>query len=363
MYQRALSPVQTERAPQKEKEVTMSTRSAVLKPIASRPVIKKSQPLFGLKKPDLLSIQDLTPGEVEGIVELTSAVKTHPREFAHALEGKQVVLMFEKPSLRTRLTFEVGIRSLGGSSLFVDQRGARIGEREKLSDVAHNLERWMDGIVLRTFEHSTVTEMAKSASIPVVNGLSDLEHPCQALADYFTLKEKFGNLKKVKLAYVGDGNNVAHSLLLTAAMLGSKIAIATPAGYEPSHEIVLRACEIANHTGAQIEITSNVAQAVKNANAIYTDVWASMGQESEAAERKEIFHPYQVNSHLMSLAAIDAFFMHCLPAHRGDEVTDDVIDSPASIVFDEAENRLHVQKSILLLLMGNSSFFGGSANA
>ncbi len=340
----------------------MSTRSVALKPMASRPVIKKVQATFGLKKPDLISIQDLTPGEVEGILDLTSAVKTHPRDFSKALDGKQVVLMFEKPSLRTRLTFEVGIRSLGGSSLFVDQRGSRIDEREKLSDVAHNLERWMDGIVLRTYEHSTVTEMAKNASIPVVNGLSDLEHPCQALADYFTLKEKFGNLKKVKLAYVGDGNNVAHSLLLTAAMLGSKIAIATPVCYEPRHEIVLQACEIAAHTGAQIDITSDVAQAVKGANAIYTDVWASMGQESEAAERKSIFEPYQVNSKLMSLAAADAFFMHCLPAHRGDEVTDEVIDSAASIVFDEAENRLHVQKSILLLLMGNSSF-NWSANA
>jgi ornithine carbamoyltransferase len=339
----------------------MSTRTLALKPVAGRQPYKKPQAILGLKKPDLLSIQDLTPAEVEGILELTSAVKTHPREFSKALDGKQVVLMFEKPSLRTRLTFEVGIRSLGGTSLFVDQRGERIGQREKLSDVAHNLERWMDGIVLRTFEHSTVTELAKNASIPVINGLSDLEHPCQALADYFTLKEKFGSLKRVKLAYVGDGNNVAHSLLLTAAMLGSRIAIATPAGYEPNHDIVLQACEIAAHTGAQIEITSDVVQAVKNANAIYTDVWASMGQESEAAQRKEIFNPYQVNSSLMSKAP-DAFFMHCLPAHRGDEVTDEVIDSPASIVFDEAENRLHVQKSILLLLMGNPSF-NWSANA
>lgn len=340
----------------------MSTRSAVLKPIANRPALKKNQPLFGLKKPDLLSIQDLTPAEVEGILDLTSAVKTHPREFSKALDGKQVVLMFEKPSLRTRLTFEVGVRSLGGTSLFVDQRGARIGDREKLSDVAHNLERWMDGIVLRTYEHATVTDMAKNASIPVINGLSDLEHPCQALADYFTLKEKFGNLKKVKLAYVGDGNNVAHSLLLTAAMLGSKIALATPVGYEPSHDIVLQACEIASRTGAQIEITSDVTQAVKHANAIYTDVWASMGQEDEALDRKQIFWPYQVNSKLMSLAGPDAFFMHCLPAHRGDEVTDEVMDSAAAIVFDEAENRLHVQKTILLLLMGNS-YSDWSANA
>jgi ornithine carbamoyltransferase len=319
-------------------------------------------PLPGLRKPDLLSIADLSPAEVEGILDLTAAVKTHPREFSKALDGKQVVLMFEKPSLRTRLTFEVGIKSLGGTSLFVDQRGERIGAREKLSDVAHNLERWLDGIVLRTFEHATVTEMAKNASIPVINGLSEVEHPCQALADYFTLKEKFGSLKKVKLAYVGDGNNVAHSLLLTAAMLGSKIAVATPKGFEPNQQIVQQACEIAAKTGGQIEVTNDVNGAVKGANAIYTDVWASMGQESEAAARKGIFHPYQVNSQLMSLAANDAYFMHCLPAHRGDEVTDEVIDSANSIVFDEAENRLHVQKSILLLLMGNSSY-QWSANA
>lgn len=329
----------------------MSTRSAVLKPIATRPVVKKAQPFFGLKKPDLLSIQDLTPQEVEGILDLTAAVKTHPREFAHSLDGKQVVLMFEKPSLRTRLTFEVGIRSLGGSSLFVDQRGERIGQREKLSDVAHNLERWMDGIVLRTFEHSTVTEMAKNASIPVINGLSDVEHPCQALADYFTLKEKFGSLKNIKLAYVGDGNNVAHSLLLTAAMLGSRISIATPAGYEPNHDIVLQACEIASRTGAQIDITSDVAQAVKGANAIYTDVWASMGQEAEKDKRRQIFIPYQVNARLFSQAKPDAIFLHCLPAHRGDEVTDDVIDSPRSVVFQQAENRLHAQKAIMVELM------------
>jgi ornithine carbamoyltransferase len=337
----------------------MLTKSALAKPLSGRAAMKKTQSSFGLSKPDLLSIQDLTPYEVEGILDLTTAVKSHPREFSRALDGKQIVLIFEKPSLRTRLTFEVGIRSLGGSSLFVDQKDSRIGERETLSDVAHNLERWMDAIVLRTYAHSTVTEMAKHASVPVINGLSELEHPCQALADYFTLKEKFSSLKDVKLAYVGDGNNVAHSLLLTAAALGTSIAVATPVGYEPDTAIVLKACDLARRTGASIEVTSDVKSAVKGANAIYTDVWASMGQEDEAAARKRIFHPYQVNEALMQQAAGDAFFMHCLPAHRGDEVTDEVIDSPASIVFDEAENRLHVQKSILLLLLGNS----WSANA
>src|SRR6185369_1171729 len=202
----------------------MLTKVAVAKPTS----LKKAVPPFGLEKPDLLSIEELTPGEIEGILNLTHLVKSRPKNFTRALDGKQIVLIFEKPSLRTRLTFEVGIRSLGGSSLFVDQRGARIDEREALSDVAHNLERWVDGIVLRTFAHDTVTGMADYAGIPVINGLSDLEHPCQALADYFTVREKFGDLRKVKLAYVGDGNNVAHSLMLAAAALGSHIAVATP---------------------------------------------------------------------------------------------------------------------------------------
>jgi len=337
----------------------MLTKVAVAKPTS----LKKAPPPFGLNKPDLLSIQDLTAHEIEGILDLTQVLKTRPKNFSRALDGKQIVLIFEKPSLRTRLTFEVGIRSLGGSSLFVDQRGEKIGQRESLPDVAHNLERWMDGIVLRTFSHDTVTGMAQHASIPVINGLSDLEHPCQALADFFTLKEKFGNLRNLKLAYVGDGNNVAHSLLLTGAALGTSVSIATPANYEPNAEIVARACEFARKSGAQIEITSDVAQAVSGANAVYTDVWASMGQEDEASERKNIFAPYQVNSSLMKMAARDAYFMHCLPAHRGDEVTDEVIDSPASVVFDEAENRLHVQKAILLLLMGNASLTNWSANA
>ena len=339
----------------------MLSKAAVAKPLAHHQGLKKSIPL-GLKKPDMLAIADLTTEEIEAILELTSMVKARPTDFKHALDGKQIVLMFEKPSLRTRLTFEAGIRSLGGSSLFVDQRGEPLGQRESLPDIAHNLERWMDGIVLRTFKHSTVTEMAKHASIPVINGLSELEHPCQALADFFTLKEQFGDLKKVKLSYVGDGNNVAHSLLLTGAAVGSKVSVATPAGFEPRSDIVAKANEFAKRTGAVIEITNGVSEALKGANAVYTDVWASMGQESEAAERKRIFSPFQVNSNLMKLAAPNARFMHCLPAHRGDEVTDEVIDSPVSVVFDEAENRLHVQKAILLLLLG-SPIHNWSANA
>jgi ornithine carbamoyltransferase len=260
-------------------------------------------------------------------------------------------MFFEKPSLRTRLTFEAGITSLGGHAFFVDQTASRIDARESLNDIAHNLERWVDGIVLRTFAHATVTGMAEHASIPVINALSELEHPCQALADYLTLQEKFGDLHNVKLAYVGDGNNVAHSLLLTAACLGSTIRVATPEGYGPKTEIVKQAKEIAASTGATIQVLTDIKKAVAGADAIYTDVWASMGQESEAAQRKQIFGGYQVNDKLFALAAPHALFMHCLPAHRGEEVTDEVMDGIQSVVFDQAENRMHAQKALLLALL------------
>jgi ornithine carbamoyltransferase len=303
---------------------------------------------------DVISINDLGPSGVAAVLDLATLMKARPEEFRGSLFGKQVVLFFEKPSLRTRLTFEAGINSLGGSSFFFDQTNSRLGAREKLSDIAHNLERWIDGIVLRTFEHTTVTEMAEHASVPVINGLSDIEHPCQALADYMTLQERFGDLRNVKLAYVGDGNNVAHSLMLAAACFGSTIRVATPPGYEPDEAIVSKAEEIAETTGASIEVLHDVKRAVSGVHAIYTDVWASMGQENEASERKEIFGAYEVNEALFEDADPEAVFMHCLPAHRGDEVTDEVIDSPRSVVFDEAENRLHVQKAILLMLLGDS---------
>jgi ornithine carbamoyltransferase len=303
---------------------------------------------------DLISINDLGPSGVNAVLDLASLMKDRPADFRGALSGKQVVMFFEKPSLRTRLTFEAGITSLGGHAFFVDQTASRIDAREKLSDIAHNLERWVDGIVLRTFAHSTVTDMAEHASIPVVNALSDLEHPCQALADCLTLQEKFGDLRNVKLAYVGDGNNVAHSLLLAAACLGSTIRVATPEGYGPNTEIVKQAKKIAATTGATIQILTDVHKTVAGADAIYTDAWASMGQESEAAQRKETFSAYQVNDKLFTGAAPSALFMHCLPAHRGEEVTDAVIDSARSVVFDQAENRLHVQKAILMMLLGGS---------
>ena len=306
-------------------------------------------------KRDLVSIQDLTPEEITGLLDLATAMKHSPADFRGMLAGKQLVLFFEKPSLRTRLTFESAMNSLGGVSFFVDQTGSRLGDREPLSDIAHNLERWIDGIVLRTFAHETVAKMAEYAAIPVINALSDFEHPCQALADTLTVREKFGELKGAKIAYVGDGNNVAHSLLLAAAAVGAKISVGTPKGFEPNSGIVAAAKKLAVKTGAKIHIVNDPVAAVTAADVVYTDVWASMGQETEASERKKTFAAYQVNDELMAHASKHALFMHCLPAHRGDEVAASVIDSARSIVFDEAENRLHIQKAILVMLMGGAS--------
>ena len=319
----------------------------------------------GVTGRDLISIQDFSPDELSCALQLAASMKARPADFRGVLSGKQIVLFFEKPSLRTRLTFEAGINSLGGSSFFVDQTQSRLGARESLSDVAHNLERWIDGVVLRTFSHETVTSMAMHASIPVINALSEQEHPCQAMADMLTLQEHFGDLRGVRLAYVGDGNNVAHSLMLAAVSLGASISVGTPAGYEPDPAVTKAACKLAKASGGQVQLLNDPIEAVAGADAVYTDVWASMGQEEEAAERQKLFAPYQVNQKLFSYAAKHAVFMHCLPAHRGDEVAASVIDSPRSVVFDQAENRLHIQKSILVLLLegGVHRFPPRSANA
>jgi ornithine carbamoyltransferase len=300
---------------------------------------------------DLISIQDFDPAELACALELATAMKLRPADYRGTLVGKQIVLFFEKPSLRTRLTFEAGINALGGTSFFVDQTQSRLGARESLSDVAHNLERWVDGVVLRTFAHETVTEMAKFASIPVINALSEWEHPCQAMADMQTLQEHFGDLRNVHLGYVGDGNNVANSLMLSAASLGASITVGTPVGYEPHADVLIASEKLAALTGAKVKVTNDPVEAVSGADAVYTDVWASMGQEEEAIERKKIFMPFQVNNKLFAKAAKHAVFMHCLPAHRGEEVTASVIDSPRSVVFDQAENRLHIQKAIMVLLL------------
>ena len=325
--------------------------------MSSQPLNPRSQAAprpaaAGLTGRDLVSIRDLGPKDVEAILHLANLMKSCPSDFSTALSGKQVAMFFEKPSLRTRITFEAGTASLGGLAIFVDQRPDRLDARESLSDIAHNVERWVDAIVLRTFAHATVEGMALHASIPVINALSELEHPCQALADYFTLQERFGDLRKICLAYVGDGNNVAHSLLLTCAAVGSKMRIATPPGYGPDPQIVADAMAIARKTGGSIELLTDPREAVAGVDAIYTDAWTSMGHEQEAAERAMIFPPYQVNDEQVAGAAPHAVFMHCLPAHRGEEITDAVMDSERSVVFDQAESRLHVQKAILMLLLG-----------
>ncbi len=319
----------------------------------------------GVTGRDLISITDFMPDELACSLELAAAMKARPADFRGTLVSKQIVLFFEKPSLRTRLTFEAGMNSLGGTSFFVDQTASRLGAREPLSDIAHNLERWVDGVVLRTFAHETVSSMAMHASIPVINALSELEHPCQAMADMLTLQEQFGDLKNVHLAYVGDGNNVAHSLILAAASLGASISVGTPKGYEPNTAIVDDAKSLAKLTGAKICVTNDAVEAVTGADAVYTDVWTSMGQEAEATARQQVFAPFQVNRKLFSHAAKHAVFMHCLPAHRGDEVAASVIDSPRSVVFDQAENRLHIQKAILVLLLeaGSHRFPPRSAHA
>src|SRR5580658_3167943 len=301
---------------------------------------------------DLVSIHDLAPAEILSLFDLTSMLKQRPADFRGLLAGKQMVMFFEKPSLRTRLTFEAGMDSLGGSTFFFDQTANRLNARESLYDIAHNLERWIDIIVLRTFSHAVVEEMATYAGVPVINALSELEHPCQALADFFTLYEHFGDLSKLHFAYVGDGNNMAHSLLLAGASVGARVSIATPAAYALNPVIVTMANAIADPTKASLRLMTDPRKAVAGADAVYTDAWTSMGDEQEAQERAAIFAPYQVNAALLQLAKPNALFMHCLPAHRGSEVTDQVIDSVNSVVFDQAENRLHIQKAILIWLLG-----------
>jgi ornithine carbamoyltransferase len=300
---------------------------------------------------DLLADTDLSRGDLRLIFELTERVKASPRAYAQALLGKQLALIFEKPSLRTRVTFEVGMTSMGGFAVYLDHEKPRLGEREAVRDIARNLERWVDGIVARTFSHESVVELANNASIPVVNALTDLFHPCQALGDLYTLREKFGTLAGLKLAFVGDGYNVCHSLMITGARLGVSVRVATPPGYDPKPEIVAEAKTLAAAMGATVELFNNPRQAIAGAQAVYTDVWASMGQEHAVHLRSQVFAPYRVTEDLMAAADSSAVFMHCLPAHRGHEVTNEVIDSPRSVVFDQAENRLHVQKALLILLM------------
>lgn len=300
---------------------------------------------------DFLSIHDLSLYEFSQILDLTEKIKKQPQSTSRKLKGKILAMIFQKPSLRTRMTFEVGMLQLGGEAVYLSPSDIQMGTRETPHDVGKNLERWVDGIMIRTFAHQEVIDLAQATRIPVINALTDLLHPCQAMADFFTLRENHKDLTSLQLAYVGDGNNVCHSLLLAAAKSGCRMSVATPKGYEPDSKIVKQAKQDAQETGASFLFTNNPAKAADSADAVYTDVWASMGQEKEKDKRAKIFAPFQVNKELMSQAKSDAIFMHCLPAHRGEEVTDEVIDSAQSVVFDQAENRLHVQKAIIILLM------------
>ena len=292
----------------------------------------------------LASDLDLDTQQLERLLDLAAQVKRTPARFAGQLAGQYLTLLFEKPSLRTRMTFELAIKQLGGDAVV---NTGLVAEREPVKDVARNLDRWTNAIVARVFSQSTIDELAAWSSVPVINALSDRFHPCQALADVLTLKEQFGRVDGLKLAFIGDGNNVAHSLMLTAGRLGAHVAVATPAGYAPDAGIAEEAARL-----GQITLTCDPAEAVADAHAVYTDVWASMGQESEAGGRARVFAPYQVNEALLAQARPDAVFMHCLPAKRGLEVTDGVMESPRSVVFDQAENRLHAQKALLLMLLG-----------
>ncbi|MFQ5877328.1 MAG: ornithine carbamoyltransferase [Acidobacteriota bacterium] len=305
-----------------------------------------------MRAADLVSIDDLSREDLLEILDLAARVKQDPGAYRDALHRKTLAMILEKPSLRTRVSFEAGMNQLGGSAITLGPSEIAMGRRESVPDVARTLSGMVDGIMARTFSHRAILDLARHASIPVINGLSDHLHPCQALADFLTVRESCGRIEGVKLAYVGDGNNVAHSLMFAGARLGARVHLATPPGYRPDPEVVRAASREASRSGGGIEVGGEVDAAVRDADVVYTDTWTSMGQEAEREERIGVFRPFQVNASVMGRARPGAVFMHCLPAHRGEEVTAEVIDSRASVVFRQAANRLHVQKAVLILLMG-----------
>ena len=304
---------------------------------------------------DFVSLRDFQPGDIRHFLHVACMVKANPSAYSQSLKGKTLAMIFEKPSLRTRVTFDVGIEELGGHPIYLSPAEISLGKRESVHDVAKNLERMVHGIMIRTFSHDIVEEMARCASVPVINGLTDFSHPCQAMADYLTMLEVKGRIAGLKVAYIGDGNNVAHSLMFAGAQLGANVWIATPPHYEPNLDATSWARLRCTETHGSLTLTHDPEAAMFGADVVYTDVWASMGQEGDAHRRAEVFRPYQVNAALFEHAKNDAIFLHCLPAHRGDEVTDDVIDSPRSFVFQQAENRLHAQKAIMLELMSDQA--------
>jgi len=303
-----------------------------------------------MKGRDLISLADLSAEEARAILDLAAEVKKNPAAHSRDLAGKTLVMFFEKPSLRTRVTFETGMSRLGGHAIYIGPQEGKLGERESVPDVAANLDQWVDGIMARTFSHRLVADLAAHASVPVINGLTDEEHPCQALADFQTIREVCGRTEGARVTYVGDGNNVAVSLMHAAGLTGARLTVATPEGFDPPARHVEIGRRLAEKTGGEIRLSHDPQEAAAGAQVVYTDVWASMGQEKEAAERAARFRGFQVNRELMALTA-DAFFMHCLPAHRGSEVTDEVADSPRSVIFQQAGNRMHAQNALMILLM------------
>ncbi len=303
-------------------------------------------------KRDYVNENDWKPAEILAILDLAAKVKSRPGDYRTALSGKSLAMIFEKSSTRTRVSFEAGMFQLGGLGMFLSSRDLQLGRGEPVSDTAQVLSRYNDGIMARVYAQATVEGLARHATVPVINGLSDLLHPCQALADFQTVRERFGSAKGFPLCYIGDGNNVAHSLLVTGAKLGADVRVVTPPGFEPKAEVLAWARSAAAETGGSVLVTQSIEEGVAGARAVYTDVWASMGQEEEAAHRQKSFEPYRVTARVMAMAARDAIFLHCLPAHRGEEVEASVIDGPASAVFDQAENRLHAQKALLVTLLG-----------
>lgn len=300
---------------------------------------------------DYLSVDDLSPSELRDHLDLSSKVKATPSDYENHLHRRSVALIFEKPSTRTRVSFEVAVASAGGHAVALSSSDLQLGRGETIEDTGRVLSRYVDAVVLRTFGQERLEALAKAATVPVVNALSDFEHPCQCLADLLTIREHKGELAGVTFAYVGDGNNVAHSLLLGGAKCGMHVRVATPMGFEPIPQIVHRADEIAAETGGSVRVSHDPAEAVKEADVLYTDVWASMGQEGEAEERALVFSAYRIDQSMLEMAAPDAIVLHCLPAHRGHEITDEVIDGPHSAVWDQAENRLHTAKALLLWLL------------
>jgi ornithine carbamoyltransferase len=304
-----------------------------------------------MKNKDLVSIADYSGDQILEILDLSSEMKANPAKFLRAMENRTLAMIFMKPSTRTRVSFETGMTQMSGHAIYLSSNDIQIGRGESIADTARVLSRYADCIMARVFSHSDVENLAKYASVPVINGLSDFSHPCQALADFLTIREKKRGFKGLKLAFLGDGNNVAHSLIFISAKLGVDFSIACPEGYEPSKIVIEKASSDAKQTGSRITITHDPYEAARNSDIIYADVWVSMGQEKEKEEKARIFKPYQVNMDIFSIADPEAIFMHCLPAHRGEEVTDEVCDHPRSVIFDEAENRLHAQKALMVLLI------------